>query len=395
MVLKVSLVLGTVVIALAGYANSDTGYAESDQESAAVELELVRQFDPAKSEFPKGITFDSEGNVYFCMQLLGEIRKLSPDGSLETLATIPFSGSIGGGLLAAIGLIEGNGAADDVIYASFTDVETGDATGVYRISADGALARLPGTEAITGNGMAVEGDHIYVADSFHGSIWRISHDTGLAELWIHDALLEGDGSVGFGVPLGVGGITVDGQSLLVTVEEKSRIVRINFNQDGSAGSLSVVAEDPSLYLAEGIAVAPDGTIYISSWFRSTLGVLDDNGTLSVIADTEDGLVGPVTLAFGKGPFQGFLYVVNQSAFIFDNPNPALYRVIPGLKPSPSESPTATIVPSATPVGEAPLPPSTGTGAAMPGDAAPLYGWLGLALVVIAGWLVGASAWRRT
>ncbi|MCA9831835.1 MAG: hypothetical protein R3B97_10970 [Dehalococcoidia bacterium] len=328
MLRTILMLLPVFVMALASVGHSEAIDHARRRGPVPMELELVREFDPGLSEFPKGIAFDRYGGVYVGMQMLGQVRKLARDGSEEIIATIPFDGPPGTGFLPAIALVEGWIGARNAIYASFVDGHTGAATGVYKISRDGTLSRVPGSEAISfGNGMTADRrGNVYVSNSTTGSIWRIRHDSGAVELWAQDPLLEGDGSLGFGVPLGAGGLALDGRSLLVTVEEKARVVRIDIDRDGSAGNVSVVVEDSSLYMTEGVALGRDRSIYISSWYNSTLSVLDRRGNLSVIADSEDGLLGPVTLAFGKGLHSRYLYIVNQSGFIFPDPKPALYRI---------------------------------------------------------------------
>ncbi|MCA9824294.1 MAG: hypothetical protein KC479_02575 [Dehalococcoidia bacterium] len=384
-------ILAALVVSV-GYAGSGTGEARTVR-STTVNLELVKAFDPAKSEFPKGIAFDSEGTLYYGMQFLGEVRKISTDGTEATIATVPYSGPIGSGLLGAVAVVEGESGSDVTIYTVFVDGDSGQSTGVYRID-DGSLSRVPGTEAIQGNGMTADGDgNIFVAESFTGSIWRIGHDSGVVELWLQHELLEGDGSLGFGVSLGVGDMVVDSQSLLVTVEEGSRMVRIPINADGSAGDASVVVEDSRLYMTEGIAVADDGSTYVSSWFNSTLYALGNDGTLSIVAGAEDGLLGPVTLAFGQGPLARYLYVVNQSGFIFDNPQPALYRLVPPSGLPPVASPTSEVVPAASPTAGAPLPPNTGSGSSANSNGGlPVSGLL-VGLMVVAGAVIGAAMVR--
>jgi len=320
------LVLAMAFISVGQTANIAPTYAK---EPHAVELELVWQFDPALSEFPKGIAFDRQGNVYLGMQFLREVRKLSPNGTETTIATLPFSGPPGTGFLPAFALVESEGGQGNIVFASLVDLSGSTPQGVvYRIEPNGAISLVPGSEAISfGNGMTT--DHrgnVYVANSTTGAIWRIGHDSGLAELWIQDALLEGDGSLGFGVRLGVGALTVDGKSLLATVAEKSRVVRIEIERDGSAGAISTLVEDPSLYMTEGVAVDRRGTTFISSWFNSSLSTLDKHGNLTVVANSDDGLLGPVTLSFGSGRLSKYLYIVNQSGWIFADPKPALYRV---------------------------------------------------------------------
>lgn len=326
---RTSLALSAaLVLAAMGFAMVPTGTAETRGRSHLKELELVHQFDPALGEFPKGIAFTPQGDMYVGMQMLGEVRKFARDGTQTTVASIPFAGPPGTGFVTAVAVVAPWRNDRHIVYATFVDTHTGEANGIYRMAGEGSLSRVPGSEAIPfANGMTADHNgNLYVSDSTTGSIWRMPQDTGVASLWFQHDLLEGDGSLGFPVKLGVGDLTVDRRSLLVTVEEKSRVVRIGINADGTAAEPSVVVEDPSLYMTEGVAMASRGRIYISSWFNSTLNLLDKHGNLSVIADMEDGLLGPVTIEFGKGRLSQYLYVVNQSGFIFADPKPAIYRI---------------------------------------------------------------------
>ncbi|MCE7928081.1 MAG: hypothetical protein HUU14_02085 [Dehalococcoidia bacterium] len=312
-----------LVAVFIGAGLGEAGYAHHPEEPR---LELVRKFDPAKSEFPKGIAFDRRGNTYIGMQYLGEVWRITPNGDEEVFVKIPFSGPVGTGMVSSLGIIEERHGGM-TLYATFVDVHASSATGVYRIDEDRTITRILGTETLFGNGIAIDRrGNVYFSDSVGGAIWRVRHGEPAAELWIHDALLEGDGRLGFGVPLGVGGITVDGSSLLVTVEEKSRLVRIPIRRDGSAGQPSVEYEHPSMCIPEGVAVVGRGRTYFSCWFESSLNVLDRQGQVTQLAGTADGLLGPVTLAVGPGRHGRYLYVVNQSGFIFPDPQPALYRM---------------------------------------------------------------------
>lgn len=290
-------------------------------------LELVRAFDPTAGEYPKGIDFDRRGNIYVSMQLLGQVRRIAPDGTEETIAHI---GDPGDGMLNGLAVIENGRPGATVVYASFVHFTDSSLSGVYRINGDGSVDRVPGSEGCAANGMTVDRQgNIYISETFTGSIWRIGHDSGAAEVWIQHPLLEGDGSLDFGVPLGVADLAVHQRALYATVEEKSRLVRIEINKDGMPGEPTVIVEaPPTLYMIEGVALAPNGTAFLSSWLNSTLYRLEDDGSLVQLAGASDGLLGPVTLAFGEGRLSKYLYVVNQSAFIFEGPEsrPALYRM---------------------------------------------------------------------
>ena len=128
-------------------------------------------------------------------------------------------------------------AKGENVYAAATTFNPA-THGVYRVTRDGAITRLPGSEAIAfPNGLAF--DHrLYVTDTVGAAVWRIPRH-GAGRLWLQSPLLAGDGSIGFGFPLGANGIACRHSELVVGNTELARLVRIPIEPDGSAGSPSV------------------------------------------------------------------------------------------------------------------------------------------------------------
>jgi len=128
--------------------------ALSVQVGADPQLEVVRSYDAALGELPEGIAFDKRGNLYVSFMLLGQLRKIGPDGSESVLLDLGESGAFG---LAV-------DASGDVYMAHFS--------GVYRVTKKGAVELLPGTDDILwSNALAFDKrGNLYVTDSWGGAI---------------------------------------------------------------------------------------------------------------------------------------------------------------------------------------------------------------------------------
>lgn len=259
-------------------------------------------FDPTQGEFPESIAIDRQGSTYVTLSPRGEIRKVAPNGTQSTVAQVAPPG-VGFGPL---------GLAFDHRGELFVAVATFDAgsSGVYRVDEDGTSARIPGTRAlILPNALAFDPrGNLFVTDSVAGAVYRVARD-GAAQPWVADPLLEGDGSFGFGVPLGANGIAYRNDSLYVAVTEKGRIVRIPIGSSGGAGAPQVVAESPLLVGADGIAFDARGNLYVLANVQNALVRLAPGGSLTTLATAADGLDFPAAIAFGRGPLD------HKSAFI--------------------------------------------------------------------------------
>ena len=106
------------------------------QAGADGHTEIVIEYDRAAFEFPEGIAVDKPGNVYVGIDDLGQIRKISPDGSESILVDF--------GELGLLGLAVD---APGNVYA-VRNTQNPDTHGVWRVSRDGESERLPGSEQI-------------------------------------------------------------------------------------------------------------------------------------------------------------------------------------------------------------------------------------------------------
>jgi sugar lactone lactonase YvrE len=268
------------------------------------EVQTLKTYNPDAFELPEGLAIDKRGNIFLTMTFLGELRRIGTDGTEEVFAHLPTGGGFGP-----------TGLAVDAIGNVYAAVVTGDPAtqGVYRITRDGTVSRLAGTDAIGfANGLAFgdRGD-LFVGDST-GKVWRIPR-AGSAELWASGPLFEGDGSFGLGFPIGANGVAYRHGTLFVTNSEQGSLVSVPVLPDGSAGTPEIFAQDPLLGGVDGIALDVHGGIYLPVIAQSTIVYASPDGSsLEVIADGDDGLDWASSATFGTAGDERTLYIVNFS-----------------------------------------------------------------------------------
>jgi sugar lactone lactonase YvrE len=286
---------------------------------AALEVEVVVDYDLAAGEQPEGVAVDKRGDVFVSLTPLGRIEKIDRDGSRSTLAQIVSGNGVNGLAVDAPGNV----------YAAVATLDVA-TSGVYKVARDGSFTRLPGTEAIVfPNGVTLDKrGNIYATDTVLGAVWRIPATGGSAELWFQSPLLEGDGSFGFGFPLGANGIAFRQNELVVGNTEAGRLLRIEIKPDGSAGASSVLAEEEALVAVDGIAFDVHGNVWAAVIAQSTIVSVSPSGAVTTVATAADGLDWASSIAFGK---DDDLWAVNFAIGPPGGPGPALLRLAVGVK----------------------------------------------------------------
>ena len=314
-------ILRLSVAALAFVLVLGAGSAQAD-----VQIHTVVSFDPAEGGFPEGTVAGVRGDVYVSRSNpVNEILRIAPDGSRSVVAHFDVGGF--GPLGMAV-----NARGDLYVAVASFDPAT---RGIYRVWPDGSTARLPGTSRMLfPNGIALDHDGtIYATDSIRGAVFRIPRG-GVARVWVKDPLLAGNGSFGFGFPIGANGVVVGHRhQVVVSNTEAARIVTIGIARDGAAEAPRVLAEGPELYGADGIAMDVFGRVYAALNIQDELVRIGTNGGVTTLATAADGLNTPASLSFGTSHGQRKdLFVTNFAAFSAE-PHPALLEAgvgAPGL-----------------------------------------------------------------
>ena len=289
--------------------------------AAAGEARTVIEFDPAAGEFAEGVVAARHGEVYAGLSGLGRLVEVATDGSASDLVRLE--------------LVEGDfgltGLAIDPSYGwLYVAVNSSDPAlhGVVSISRGtqegtgaGERHHLAGTEAMAmPNAIAfgnddLEGDIMYITDSAQGAVWR-SEWVGFqgwlpAEPWVTDPLLEGTGELPFPFPVGANGIAVDDRVVYVGVTEKSHILGIPIEADGSAGEPFVHLELPGVSI-DGIGITDDGEFVVADPPANTVWLIGEDGVPTVLADTDDGISGPTSVYVDGALDDQPVYVANMA-----------------------------------------------------------------------------------
>lgn len=100
-------------------------------------------------------------------------------------------------------------------------------------------------------------------------------------------MLGGTDAIGIG-PIGANGLAIDGDRIYVAVTEKASIVEIPILDDGAAGPVSVFASGEALTFVEGVAVLVNGEVLAAEAFTNSVVAVGPDGTITPIAAGLDG-----------------------------------------------------------------------------------------------------------
>ncbi len=247
----------------------------------------------AKFNYPSGLAFDSSGNLYVADGRNNRIRKITPDGTVSTLA--------GSG---AAGYRDGTGTAAQ--FSGPSDVAVGPSGMVYvadglnrvrQITPAGVVTTLAGTTATTpvtgfvdGTGPSAQFNNvnsitvdlsgiIYVADTYNNAVRKILPDGTVTTL-------AGAGPSGYGYAEGSGtsaqfsniwGVKADANGAVYVADTSNvRIRKVTPSGDTSlyAGS-SWGAADGSARAAQfkgpyGIVIDKSGVVYVADYTGNTI-----------------------------------------------------------------------------------------------------------------------------
>lgn len=307
-----------------------------EQTGPTLDVGIVAQFDTEAGQNADGLTFDSAGNAYVSFAPLGEVARLSGDGSPpEVLGTIPGWDDPFPGIGGIIFGTDGN------LYAAVAG--SADTTGVWVFECgNGEPTRISGTEAMGFPNDLVFDDagNLFVSDLHTslaegqalGAVWRISPDGDIG-VWAEDVLLGGTNSFGIGY-LGANGLAIGDDRIYVAVTEKSSIVEIMVADDGEAGPITVLAESEQLIFVEDVAVGSTGNVFAVEAATNSLVAIDADGSITTVAAVPEGNIDQpanVLLAPGSSGDE-LVFVSNNARFSeqVDGAGPSVVAIEPGL-----------------------------------------------------------------
>lgn len=243
-----------------------------------------------------GITLDSSGNIYVSDGYY--IRKVTPDGTVTTLAGNSNGNSIGWD-------VDGKGNAATFSYAASltTDISgnvyIADASRIRKMTPDGTVSTFwisknlsPLPQDLTGIVLDASGN-LYVSDAGSNVIVKVKPD-GTSAIFAGsgaNSSVDGQGtSATFSDPIDM---AIDGSGNLFVVDLKSNKIRkvtpsgnvTTIAGNGNRGAANGSALQASFYSPDGIAVDNTGNLFIGDFGNYLVREISSNGTVSTIAGT--------------------------------------------------------------------------------------------------------------
>ncbi len=283
---------------------------------------------------PFGVAIGPDGSLYIASQAGGRIRRVGPDGIINTVAgngSWAFSGDGGPATAAAlkdpVGVALG---ADGSIYIA--DWQN---SRIRRVGPDGIIS------TVAGNGICC-----FSGDGGPATEASVGYPTGVA--------LGADGSLYIDAGGRIRRVGPDG--IISTVAGNGICC---FSGDGGP------ALEASLDVPWGVAIGADGSLYIPGYDNQRIRRVGPDGIISTVAGNGiggfSGDGGPALEASLKRP-SGVAVGADGSLYIADQLNNRIRRVSPAA--TATETPTATTTPTSTPSDTA-TATNTPTATAMP------------------------------
>lgn len=304
---------------------------------------------------PTGVAADSAGNVYVADYGNQTIRKITPDGTVTTLAGTAGQGGSTDGKGAAARFLQPYRLAVDktgVVYVADMANNT-----IRQIAPDGTVTTLAGTAGQSGttndlgpaarffvpSGVAVDGTgSVYVADSGNHLIRTIALGGAVTTLTGH-ALAEATGNADGTGPAArftnPHGIVADANGNLYIADTDNHIIRkvtptgVVTTVAGLAGVADVTdgnATDARFNSPSGIALDQAGNIYVSDTGNHTIRKITPAGVVSTLAGTAgtSGTTdGTGSAALFNGP-RGLVSDASGNLLVADTDNATLRKITP-------------------------------------------------------------------
>ena len=265
----------------------------------------------ARFESPTATAMDSAGNIYTADTFGQTIRKITPDGTVSTVAGLAYHvGSTDGfGNVARFNFPWGlniDGAGNLYIADTFNHT-------IRKITPDGMVSTVAGVVGVRGSndgpvliarfdtpqGIAVDGaGNIYVADTFNQTIRKITPSgmvTTLAGLAGSQGSTDGSGDAArFNSPFA---LAVDGAGNLYLAERDNYIIRkitpagLVSTFAGSAlefGHVDGPGETARFAAPQGIAVDSAGNVYVADTYSDSIRKITPGRMVTTLAGSQEG-----------------------------------------------------------------------------------------------------------
>jgi len=273
-----------------------------------VPAETVAEFPP--NTFLESIVVDEAGTLYITSYEEGKIYRIQSGAEPELFATI--DGKVAGleftpdgGLLVSGWNREGVSTLFSVSIAG--EVKT--------------LLTLPDAQFLNGiTRLAVDtvpgalGDRYLIADSYIGAIWEFNTTTNTARIWLQDPMLA-RATTENPTPA-VNGLKIHEGVLYASNTAKATLLKIPLQADGEPGAIEVFVQPAVI---DDFAIDPAGNLYGTTHVFNSVVRIAPDGSMTTIAQAEQGMTGSTALAFGTGSDCASVYVVTNGGMTLPPP----------------------------------------------------------------------------
>ena len=297
----VAAVLGAVGIVTVGPVPASAASAPLSGARIAV------HFDLAKGQTPENIALAPGGGEYVTFAEARQVARISANGSIHVLATMPLPAD-GGVHTPALGfpLTVGIVRADDGTLYFLYATGTADLTGVWRLRPGGEpqrIAALPANGLPNGLALDPRTGTLYATDSVLGTIWSVPVTGGTPTAWSTAPQLS---PTGF---LGANGLKVHDGAVWAGNLDRGTVLRIPILRDGRAGA--VLTRATGLTGIDDFAFTGRGDQILAALNGpSEVALVQPDGTHSIVLSPADGLQNPTSIAL-----RGHTVYVMSAAYV--------------------------------------------------------------------------------
>jgi sugar lactone lactonase YvrE len=156
---------------------------------------------------------------------------------------------------------------------------------------------------------------LYSADSQLGVIWRIDPKTGRFEEAMRDPALLARPFISLAP--GANGLHFKGRDLIVTVSDRTTLLKYAVDEKGKLGKSTVIATGIP---GDDFAIGQDGSLFVTTHPYNTLVKISPAGERTIIGKMEQHINGPTDAIFGKSAQDiNTLYVVTDGGAFTGGP----------------------------------------------------------------------------
>lgn len=267
----------------------------------------------------EGLAFDADGTAYISLLKSKEIRTINPDGSTGLAGQIDIEKGFMPGL--AMG-------PDGAVYGLVNNAPEG--TGLWRVvpgEEPTLFANFDPIPGVPNHPTFSNSGEVYVSMSNPGVIYKVSADGQDINLWAESPWITSITIPSLGFKLGANGsvFNEDENILYVSNTSKNLVAKIMLNEDGSAGEISCwfghdsaceINSGGVLEGNDGLAMTPDGTIFIASGINNRIVSVTQDGYMKIHAEGAP-LQYPVIVEFAPDDYDT-IYITNLDLMSYFN-----------------------------------------------------------------------------